>query len=194
MNIQRLTYNPAIQNSQTIRSSLSVKKLFNFFQMYGKGRNEKVLNLRAFVDSFSAISNGCGLRIAEDKQGNILAGYTYKIRKNRLEERSMYIDGLARNLDENKKNISKNLMTEIYEDIKKTAIKKKVKEITLFVYAGENGLKRNYQRLGFKEDHRCNIEKVYLMRVRLEDFLNNTYFKCRKFKELINIKSFIQKH
>lgn len=193
MNIQRLTYKPLVQNSQKIKSSHSVKKFFNFFQIYGKGRKELFLNLRAIVDTCSSISNGCGLRIAEDSKGNILAGYTYKIRKNRLEERSMYIDGLARNLSDSKKDVSKNLMTEIYEDMKKTAIKKKVKEITLFVHAGEDGLKSNYKKLGFKEDHRCNIEKVYLMRVRLEDFLNNTYFKCRKFKELMNLKSFIIK-
>lgn len=194
MNIQKLTYNPIIKNQQPIRSSLSVKKFFKFFQVYRKGRNDRFLNLIAIVDTCSSMSNGCGLRIAEDSKGNILAGYTYKIRKNRLEERSMYIDGLARNLSDDKNEISKNLMTKIYEDIKKTAIKKRVKEITLFVHAGDDGLKRNYKRLGFKEDHRCNIEKVYLMRVRLEDFLNNAYFKCRKFKELINIKSFIQKH
>ena len=192
MNISALTYKPCPLNRYKMKSSLSLKKLYRFFEMYGRGRNEKALHLRTVQNSVSAVTRGCGLRIIEDEKGNILAGYTYKIRKNKLEEKSMYIDGLARNLSDDKKDITKDLMTQVYEDIKKTALKKKAKEVTLFVYAGENGLKKNYQRLGFYEDAKCNINKVYLMRVRLQDFLNNLYFKCRKYKEALNIKSMIQ--
>ncbi|HIS37284.1 TPA: hypothetical protein IAC10_11780 [Candidatus Scatousia excrementigallinarum] len=192
MNINALTYKPLTTNTYKMKSSLSIKKLYKFFEMYGRGRNEKALHLRTFQDSLSAVTRGCGLRVMEDAEGNLLAGYTYKMRKNKLEEKSMYIDGLARNLSEDKKEITKGIMTSVYEDIKQLAQKKKAREITLFVYAGERGLKKNYQRLGFYEDPKCNINKVYLMRVRTKDFINNLYFKCRKYKEALNIKSIIQ--
>lgn len=191
MNIKGLTYNPENKHIYKMKSSLSPVKLFKFFEIYGRGRDENLLYLRTLQDSFSAMSRGCGLRIIEDENGNLLAGYTYKMRKNKLDEKSMYIDGLARNLSEDKKEITKNLMTGVYEDIKKTAQKKKAKEVTLFVYAGENGLKKNYESLGFKEDAKCNIQKVYLMRVRVQDFLDNLYFKCRKYKETAGINSLL---
>lgn len=181
-------YNPDM-TGKIGKTSFSVNKLGKFFYTYGKGRNNRFPVLEAAFDSVSAILNNERLRIFEDSNGKIIAGYAYKLRKNKLGDRSMYIDGLARDL-ENKS--SKEIMTYVYDDIKKTAIKVKAKEITLFVYASDPRLKQNYSRLGFSEDKKCYVEKLYLMRVKTKDFLNNAYFKLRKLKELSGIKSVLQ--
>ena len=187
MNITNLKYIPPKNNAYKIRTTYSPKKLYDMMKMYTENRNEKHKYLNILDYMLSTMLRGCGLRVIETPKGEMLAAYTYKMRKNRLEEKSMFIDGIARNFSTEKNQISKNLMSRLYEDIKKTAQKKKAKEITLFVYAKEKGLRKNYEKLGFKEDLKFYMYRVCLMRVRTENFLNNLHFKYRKYKETINL-------
>ena len=129
------------------------------------------------------------MRIINDSNNEIIAGYAYKLRKNSKGEKSIYIDGIARKISDNN---SKKVMTDMYEDIKSTAKKHNAQEITLFSYATDRNLRHNYRRLGFKIDEKCIVEKLYLMRVRTKNFLNNTYFKLRKYKEALGVDSILR--
>lgn len=172
-----------------MRTSFSLSKLSEFINMYTTTRKEAFPTLKNILYFIETICSNKRLRILENDKGEIIAGYTYKLRKNKLEEKSLYIDGLARNRNNP---VSKSVMTNVYNDIKKFAEKKKRKEITLFVYVKERRLRDNYQKLGFEIDHKCNLEKVYLLRVRLENFLNNGYFKLREYKEARGLNNIIQ--
>lgn len=172
-----------------MRTTFSLNKLYDFFDIYSRSRKEVFPKLKTIIYSVDTVFTNTHLRVLENKDGNIIAGYTYKYRKNKLEEKSLYIDGLARNTDNP---ISKTIMTQVYNDIKNLAIRKKIKEITLFVHAGERRLRDNYHNLGFETDHKCRIEKAYLLRVRVEKFLNNEYFKTRKYKEALGLNNIIQ--
>ena len=52
---------------------------------------------------------------------------------------------------------------------------------------------RSYGRLGFTVDEKCFVEKLYLMRVRTEEFLKNKYFQIRKYKEVLGVDSILRK-
>lgn len=163
----------ASSNSCIAKSSRSFLKMCKFFDIYEIGREASYPILFLFDDAVSAFFRKCKVRYFENNKGKMLAGYTYKLRKNHLGEKSMYIDGLARDLTDN---TSKKIMPKVYEDIKQTAKDKEVKEITLFSYASDKYLRYNYEKLGFKTDERCIVDKLYLMRVRVEDFINNKCF------------------
>ena len=80
-------------------------------------------------------------------------------------------------------------MIDIYDDMKKLAIKNNAKEITLFVFARDTKLRKNYESLGFVLDEKSEIPRAYVMRARVDKFLNNVYYKFRKYKALLNISS-----
>ena len=187
INFSKLTY---INNKKIsiIKETRNPIRMGQFFDLYLKGRKE-IPNLWYIILHVDyAYENLHKLRFLKDNK--ILAGYTYKLRHNRLGERSLYIDGLAKDLKNPK---SKNIMPKIYSDIKNTALKHKAKEITLFVYAQDKHLKNKYESLGFKQDTRTKIEDLDLMRVRTDDFLNNKYFKTLQYKSVTGIKSILQK-
>lgn len=181
-----INLNPALKNAPSpvfkgvgkIVDELSVKRFrspknwINYFDLYEKGRGTK--SVRYYFSMLQDLASGwcsnCRLKLMKDNNGNILAGYTYKLRKNRLGEKSMYIDSLARSKSKNLDVKSKELMPKIYQDIKNTALAKKVKELTLFVYAGDNKLRKKYESLGFAEDIKVYVQKLYLLRVRIENF------------------------
>lgn len=179
----------ASSNSCIAKTSRSFFKLCNFFDIYETGRESSYPILFMLDDAVSAFFRKCKVRYFENDKGKMLAGYSYKLRKNRFGEKSMYIDGLARDLIDN---TSKKIMPKVYEDIKKTAIKEEAKEITLFSYASDKYLRHNYEKLGFKTDERCIVEKLYLMRVRVEDFINNKYYQIRKYKEAVGLDSILR--
>lgn len=155
-----------------IKRFRSPKNWINYFGVYEKGRG--TTSFRYYAAMLHDLANGffsnCKLRLIKDEKGNILAGYTYYFRKNKLGEKSMYIDSLARSKSSELGPKSKTLMPKIYEDVKNTALAKKVKELTLFVYAGDNKLRRKYESLGFAEDTKVFVQKLYLLRVRIENF------------------------
>lgn len=138
--------------------------------MYERGRKVKSPFSSMIVDAMYAIFTNCRLKIFKNKKGDMLAGYSYMLRKN-----------------------SKHVMTNVYEDIKSVAQKNNVKEITLFNYAKDKNLRHNYGRLGFTVDEKCFVEKLYLMRVRTEEFLKNKYFQIRKYKEALAVDSILRK-
>lgn len=179
----------AASNSCIAKTSRSFFKMCKFFDIYETGREASCPILYLFDDAVSAFFRKCKVRYFENDKGKMLAGYSYKMRKNHLGEKSMYIDGLARDLTDN---TSKKIMPKVYEDIKKTAVEKEAKEITLFTYASDKYLRQNYEKLGFKVDEKCNAEKLYLMRVSTEKFINNIYFKVRKYKEALGLDSILK--
>lgn len=194
-----LKYCPTIPSSNgkvgkaILKTTFSPKKLIEFFDIYGKERKEKFHYVKVFENFLSTVLLNFRLRAIDTKEQSILAGYTFKIRENKLEEKSMFVECLARKRNDDKKEVTKKLMTKIYEDIKKTAVRKKAEEITLFVYADESRLRHNYEKLGFKIDNKCKVEKMYLLRVRVSDFINNLYFKTRKYKESLGLDSILRK-
>lgn len=173
-----------------VMDSRSLIDFSKFFLMYERGRKVKSPFSSMIVDAMYAIFTNCRLKIFKNKKGDMLAGYSYMLRKNSKGEKSLYLDGLSRNLDN--KN-SKHVMTNVYEDIKSVAQKNNVKEITLFNYAKDKNLRHNYGRLGFTVDEKCFVEKLYLMRVRTEEFLKNKYFQIRKYKEALGVDSILRK-
>lgn len=176
-------------NSCIAKTSRSFFKMCKFFDIYETGRESSYPILFMLDDAVSAFFRKCKVRYFENDKGKMLAGYSYKLRKNHLGEKSMYIDGLARDF---KDCSSKKIMSKVYEDIKQTAKDKEVKEITLFSYASDKYLRHNYEKLGFKTDERCIVDKLYLMRVRVEDFINNKCFQIRKYKEAVGLDSILR--
>lgn len=152
-----------------IKSSANPVQLFKMMKMYSKERNEHFPNIQAVLNSLNSILTNCRMRIVKDKSGNLLVAYTYKLRKNRLDEKSMYIDALVRNRSNEQ---SKTLMKEVYKDMKNIALNKHAEELTLYSVAKESALRSNYEKLGFKKDETVWIKGGYIMRVRINNFLN----------------------
>ena len=151
-----------------ITSSACPMKLYKMMKMYSKERKEHFPRIQAILNSLDTMFSLCRMRVAKDSLGNILAAYTYRFRKNRLGEKSMYIDALVRNFD---KQESKNVMPQLYEDMKNIALKKKVKELSLFSAIKDKSLREKYRKLGFVEDHKTFIFGGYFMKTNTENFL-----------------------
>lgn len=66
-------------------------------RMYSKERHEKLPYLKAIFNCIDSMVHNCKMRIIKDNSGEILASYTYCFKKNRLGEKSMFIDALVRN-------------------------------------------------------------------------------------------------
>lgn len=154
-----------------ITDSRNPVKLFQMMKLYSNERKDRFINLEALLNSFNSIFTRCKLRFIKDELGNLIAAYTYKLRKNRLNQKSMYIDVLVRD----RENLcSKEIMPYIYQDIKQIAKSNNAEELTLFSLANDTALRSNYEQLGFKKDERVWVTGGYVMRVRTNDFLKNT--------------------
>ena len=184
-----LIYIPKPVNKPVVKDSASILDMMKFFDVYISSRKENLSRLRNFEYSMHSFLSNCRVKTFKDANGNFLAGYTYNMRKTTLGKPNMYIDGFAR--DVNNEN-SKEIMTDVYTDIKKTAIKNKADELSLFVFAIERKLRKNYENLGFKIDNLINIEKVYFMTVKVDKFLDTTFFKTKRYKESVGIDFIIQ--
>ena len=156
--------------SVRIKNTRNPVELYRMMKMYSTERKESYPIIRAIINSLDIMLANYKMRLAKDNSGKILAAYTYNMRKNRFNEKSMHIDALVRN---RKNPESKEIMPEIYNDMKKIANNKNAKELTLFNYATDKGLRANYSKLGFKIDESVYILKAYVMRVKTKDFLNN---------------------
>lgn len=185
--INKFTYIKQSTNCK-IKSSYSPNAYFKHYDLYLKGRKDFFHIINAFSYTLGTLIDLVGLRIIK-ANNKMIAGYTYKLRKNKFKERSLYVDSLARDFLNPK---SKPAMLELYQDIKTKAIKKKAKEITLFVYFKDKNLKKRYEQLGFKQDLTFYNRLIDLMRVRTENFINNSYFKTLKYKQLTGVKSILQ--
>lgn len=188
-----LRYAPQLarQKNFAVKQNYSPLTLYNFFRLYSNTRHERWRLINPLSYMIDCISRFYKLRVVKDENGKILAGYTYKFRKNRLDEKSMFIDALARNKSQKNNSKTKNLMPQIYDDIKKMALKHKAEEITLFVKANDRKVRKNYEKLGFKIDETCDIERAYVMRTRVKNFLETAYFKARKLKSSLGIDHLI---
>lgn len=164
-----INYKPIIFKSQ-IKSTKNPINLYKMMRMYSKERHEKLPYLKAIFNCIDSMVHNCKMRIIKDNSGEILASYTYCFKKNRLGEKSMFIDALVRN---RKKQDSKNIINKIYQDMKKIAINKNAKELSLYSKANESALRKNYEKLGFQKDEKEYIEGAYLMRVNTNNFINN---------------------
>ena len=153
-----------------IKSSKNPLKLYNAMKIYSKERNEKAPFYKAFINSINTILNNCKMRYINNENGDLSAAYTYKLRKNSLGKKSMYIDILVRDKTNNQ---SKTAINKIYSDIKQIANKNKVKELTLFVNLNDSGLIKKYEELGFHKDEKLFIHGGYIMRANPEKFLSN---------------------
>lgn len=167
---------PAINNAIKLNDKTLIKNtrnpidLYRMMKMYSQERKENIPFLRALLYSLDSIRYNCKMRIIKDDFGGILASYTYRFRKNSLDQKSMFIDVLVRNF---KSLESKNLMGFIYRDMKNIAEKKNVQELTLLSAASDFALRKKYEKLGFKKDESIDIYKGYVMRTKIEDFLKN---------------------
>lgn len=163
---------PRIYNINTVKiiNSKNPVKMYNMMKLYSRERSEKFPCLQALLHTFYAICTKCKLKAVKDNCGKLLAAYTYKLRKNRKGEKSLYINTLVRKRDI--KN-SKKIMKDLYNDIKVTAQHSDAKELTLFSELKDTKLQENYEKLGFKKDHKVFIHGGYIMRVRTKDFLKD---------------------
>lgn len=177
------------KKSQSLNKTFSPIKLYKFYNLYSSERHETFRFINPIIYSLDSIFNNCRYRYIGDESGNLLAGYVYKFRKNLRDEKSLFIDALARNKNLKSDKLTRNLMIQIYDDIKKLAIKNDAKEITLYVFARDTKLRKNYESLGFILDEKSEIPRAYVMRARVDKFLNNAYYKFRKYKALLNISS-----
>ena len=156
-------------NSTGIKSTRNPVELYKMMKMYSKEREEKLPYLKAIIYCFDSMIYNCTMRLIKDDLGNMLAAYTYRMRKNRLEQKSMYIDALVRNRHNN---TSKEVMENIYQDMKSIAESKKAEELTLFSMAKEKDLRKKYEKLGFRKDESVDVEGAYVMRAKIGDFLS----------------------
>lgn len=151
-----------------LKSTRNPIDLYKMMKMYSKQRKELFPLFRAVVNSLDSMFNNCSMRVIKDDIGNLLAAYTYRFRKNRLEQKSLYIDALVRNFD----NLdSKNLIDDVYTDMKNIAHNRNAQELTLFSKADERALRGKYEKLGFIKDEKSNVFGGYIMRVKTEEFL-----------------------
>lgn len=152
-----------------IKNTRNPIQLYRMMKMYSKERNESFPIIRAILNSLDVMLANYKLRLAKGNDGEIIAAYTYTIRRNRRDEKSMHIDALVRN----RNNLySKEVMPDIYNDMKQVANKKNAEELTLFNYTLDSKLRANYSKLGFKIDESVNIPKAYVMRVKTKNFIN----------------------
>ena len=154
--------------NRQLKSTRNPIALYKMMKMYSQERKEIFPYIRAILNSIDTILNNCKMRLIKDKFGNIIAAYTYRLRKNRLGQKSMYIDSLVRNL---KKPESKDSMKHIYKDMKDIAQKKKAEEMTLFSGINDTALRNKYESLGFNKDEKTFIYGGYFMKVKTKDFL-----------------------
>lgn len=185
MNLSNLTYIPQKLKITTSRNPVDY---FRLYKLYSKERNADLVNFRAFIYSADSLLVRRGLRVIKDEDGSILAGYTYKLRKNKLEQKSIYIEGLARNKSKN----TKSFMHQIYSDMKNIAIKKNAEELTCFSMTTDHALRAKYEKLGFRIDHRVDIVQAYLMRTPVNNFLNSAWFKLEQYKGVLGINNLLQ--
>lgn len=185
MNVNNLIYTPY---KYKITSSKNPADYFKMMKMYSIERKNKHPNLFAIFNGLDSFLSGCGLRTIKDESGNLLAAYTYKFRKNKLEQKSMFIDALARERSKN----TKPLMHRIYSDMKNLAQKKKAEELTCYSVALDRGLRAKYEKLGFKIDSKVDIPKGYIMRSPITRFLNSKWFKTEQYKNLLGIDSILR--
>ena len=187
MKIKTLVYNPP---KLKIKNSKNPADYFKVMKMYSVERKEKFSNILAFIYSIDSLLSGCGLRAIKDECGNILAAYTYRLRKNKLEQKSMYIDSLARDRSKN----TKPLMHRIYSDMKNIAIKKEAEELTCFSVIKDKALRAKYEKLGFKTDPKVDILHAYLMRSPIKNFLTSKWFQNEQYKGLLGLDSILRTH
>ncbi len=187
MKIQTLVYNPP---KLQIKNSKNPADYFKVMKMYSVERKEKFPNISAFIYSLDSILSGCGLRAVKDECGNLLTAYTYRLRKNKLEQKSMYIDALARDRSKN----TKPIMHQIYSDMKSIAIKKNAEELTCLSAAKDKALRAKYEKLGFKIDPKVDILKGYIMRSPVKNFLNSKWFQNEQYKGFFEIDSILRIH
>ena len=157
-----------------LKNSKNPIKLFQVMKIYTKERRERFVFYHTILNCLNIILTNCKLRIIEDKSKDLIAGYTYKIRKNRRWEKSMYLDTIVRNFENP---ISKNYMQMVYEDIKKIAQTKKAEEITLFSKSNDEKLQKKYEKLGFQKDAKSFVYGGHIMRAEIKSFLNNNVSK-----------------
>lgn len=182
-----------VQKCYKIEESSSPIKIYKFLSLYIKSRKERPAFLKNILYTINSSFRLLKLRMIKDESNNLLVGYTYKIQKNKCDEKSMFVDAFARNLDDKKRKISKSLSNTIYLDMKAVALKNKVKEFSLYVTSKDVNLRHNYEKLGLKIDNNVYIEKFYLMKTRIEKFLNTQQFKLKKYNELTGKEYSVQK-
>lgn len=156
------------QHRPIIKSTRNPLELYKMMEMYTTERKERFPYLKIFLNCIDSMVFNCKMRIIKDEFGNLLAGYTYRLRKNRLGQKSLYIDALVRN---RQNNASKEVMNSVYQDMKNIAESKKAEELTLFSVAKEKDLRKNYEKLGFKKDESVDITGAYVMRAKIWEFL-----------------------
>lgn len=154
--------------NRQIKSTRNPYYLYKMMKMYSQERKEIFPYIRAILNSIDTILNNCKMRLIKDEFGNIIGAYTYRLRKNRLGQKSMYIDVLVRNF---KIPESKDSMHRIYKDMKDIAQKKKAEEMTLFSGINDTALRHKYESLGFNKDEKTFIYGGYFMKVKTKDFL-----------------------
>lgn len=165
--------NVAVYNTPikyTLKNTRNPLDLYKMMSLYSHERKESFPHLRVLFYTIDTIFHNCKMRVAKDSFGKIIAAYTYRLRKNRLDEKSFYVDALVRNLQHNE---SKNLMPVIYRDMKAMAQRKKAKELTLFSGVLDKNLRKKYERLGFQKDERVYVYGGYIMRTKIDKFLQN---------------------
>lgn len=163
------TCNPTIQKTN-LKNTRNPLNLYRMMKMYSMERKENFPRIRAVLNCLDSMFHNCKMRLIKDANGNILASYTYNFRKNPLEEKTMFLDAFVRN---RKNPQSKNIINEVYQDMKNIALHKKAKELTLFSKVNDTNLRKKYETLGFQIDNKTYIEKAYFMKVRTDDFLKN---------------------
>lgn len=159
-----------IINKTAFKNTRNPLNLYRMMEMYSMERKEKFPRIQAIINCIDSIFHNCKMRVVKDDKGDILASYTYRFCKNYLDERTMFLDALVRN---RKKPESKLFLSEVYEDVKNIALSKKVKELNLFSMAKDVNLRKKYEQLGFKIDEKIYIEKAYLMKVNIDDFIKS---------------------
>ena len=166
----RISYNHInyTASSVKIKNTRNPIELYRMMKIYSKERKENLPIIRAILNSLDTILSNGKMRLVKDNTGKILAAYTYNLRRNRRDEKSMHIDALVRNRKNPK---SKEIMPDIYEDMKQIANNQKAKELTLFNYLKDKKLRANYSKLGFKIDESVKIPQAFVMRVRINEFL-----------------------
>lgn len=185
MNLSNLTYIP---QKLKITTSRNPADYYRLMKLYSKERKDNLVNFRAFINAADSLISRCGLRVIKDEDGSLLAAYTYKLRKNKLEQKSIYIDALARDRSKN----TKSLMPRIYSDMKNIAIKKNASELTCFSVAKDKHLRTMYEKLGFRIDPKVDIFQSYLMRSPVNNFLNSAWFKLEQYKGVLGINNLLQ--
>lgn len=185
MNISKITYNPT---KLQIENSKNPADYFRLMKIYSKERNNTFPNITAVVNLIDTLLSGCKLRAVKDEAGNLLAGYTYRFRRNKLEQKSLFIDALARKRNQN----TKQFMPQIYNDMKNIATKKKAEEITLFSVVKDASLRAKYEKLGLQIDPKVDILNAYLMRSPVKKFLSSEWFKNEQYKSILGIDSILR--